>query len=294
MVKQAKVIRLFVASPGDLDKERKRLCSIVEQINSSSITNNGYLLELKKWETHTYPAAGRPQKKILEQIGGYDIFIGIMWKRFGSPTGKADSGTEEEFRDALNRFKNADVKHIAFYFCERKIPLPRNDDEITQLRNVLNFRKELEKERYIYFKTYKTIDEFDREARNLIERLTSKFTVSAKNFSDEEYDVETGIEIARRLSSLGKYEDSINALLPLTDYCLSRKDYLKLTEIEHLIALQYRHGGHFAEALEHYAQSEIYIMKAAPLPINAKILYLRIKAGRIMVEEYLVKGECVN
>lgn len=249
MVKQAKVIRLFVASPGDLDKERKRLCSIVEQINSSSITNNGYLLELKKWETHTYPAAGRPQKKILEQIGGYDIFIGIMWKRFGSPTGKADSGTEEEFRDALNRFKNADVKHIAFYFCERKIPLPRNDDEITQLRNVLNFRKELEKERYIYFKTYKTIDEFDREARNLIERLTSKFTVSAKNFSDEEYDVETGIEIARRLSSLGKYEDSINALLPLTDYCLSRKDYLKLTEIEHLIALQYRHGGHFAEAL---------------------------------------------
>lgn len=35
-------------------------------------------------------------------------------------------------------------------------------------------------------------------------------------------------------------------------------------------------------------------MKAAPLPINAKILYLRIKAGRIMVEEYLVKGECVK
>jgi hypothetical protein len=44
---------------------------------------------------------GRPEQLILDQIGQYDLFVGIMWRRFGTPTGVAGSGTEQEFDHAL-------------------------------------------------------------------------------------------------------------------------------------------------------------------------------------------------
>ena len=49
-----------------------------------------------------YPVrGGEPEVLINDQIGKYDIFLGVMWRRFGTPTGVAESGTEEEFRRAL-------------------------------------------------------------------------------------------------------------------------------------------------------------------------------------------------
>ena len=81
----------------------------------------GISIELVRWETHTRPALGRPQGVINEQIGEYDIFIGIMWKRFGSPTGVAESGTEEEFRLAYGRWAESGNPNIMFYFSRQPL-----------------------------------------------------------------------------------------------------------------------------------------------------------------------------
>ena len=59
------------------------------------------LLELVRWETHVAPSLGSdPQDVVNRQIGEYDLFVGIMWKRMGTPTALATSGTEEEFNGA--------------------------------------------------------------------------------------------------------------------------------------------------------------------------------------------------
>jgi hypothetical protein len=85
---------------------------------------------------------GRPQAVINEQIGRYDIFVGVMWKRFGTPSEATDSGTEEEFNLAYEEWKRNGEIHIAFYFCQAKYK-PNKVHELEQAGKVLKFQDEL-------------------------------------------------------------------------------------------------------------------------------------------------------
>lgn len=138
-----KKIRIFVASPGDVETERDILDSVIKELNNTIAPDKGIVLELVQWETHCHPSMGRVQGIINKQIGKYDIFVGIMWKRFGSPTGVADSGTEEEFRLAYKAWIENDSPQIMFYFCHAPF-MALNQMELEQLSKVLTFRKELQ------------------------------------------------------------------------------------------------------------------------------------------------------
>ena len=141
-----RIIRVFVASPGDVQRERDSLLGIVNELNrtcDSLLGESVIRLELVRWETDTYPDAGRTQALITEQIGHYDIFIGILWKRLGTHTGKAASGTIEEFQTAYDRWKETKRPHIAFYFNRAAIPLPSSLSDAEQLLGVVKFREQL-------------------------------------------------------------------------------------------------------------------------------------------------------
>ena len=76
-------LRVFIASPSDLQAERTRLEKVVRELNLSLPSEAMVQLELVRWETHTYPSFGEsPQAVINEQIGSdCDIFIGILWSK---------------------------------------------------------------------------------------------------------------------------------------------------------------------------------------------------------------------
>ena len=99
MAKTVTHIEIFLASPSDLVEERKAVRETIGELNNIFRTTLNVQLDLLGWETHAYPSAGvDPQDTINSQIGDkYDIFIGLMWGKFGTPTGRAGSGTEEEF-----------------------------------------------------------------------------------------------------------------------------------------------------------------------------------------------------
>jgi hypothetical protein len=86
---------------------------------------------------------GRPQGVVNRQVGQFDVFIGIMWKRFGTPTGRAESGTDEEFNVALKSWKTTRTPRIMFYFSQAPYTL-RSIEEAEQLRKVLQFRRRVE------------------------------------------------------------------------------------------------------------------------------------------------------
>jgi hypothetical protein len=146
-------VRIFVASPGDVAQERELLNRVVNGLNStiSAIApEKGITLELVRYETHTVPGfspkgAEDVILKQLDDLGEYDIFIGIMWKRFGTPTTHAESGTEEEFELAYNALMGGlkKLRHVIFYFCQEKIAIPRTRDEWEQLGKVIKFREKL-------------------------------------------------------------------------------------------------------------------------------------------------------
>jgi hypothetical protein len=135
-------VRLFIASPGDVQAERDALRTVVDELNYTTGRKLGFVVEPVRWETHCRPGMGRPQGLVNEQIGVYDIFPGVMWNRFGTPTGEADSGTEEEFNLAYEEWERNGWPHILFYFCQAPYTF-RTRKELDQRGKVLQFHSSL-------------------------------------------------------------------------------------------------------------------------------------------------------
>lgn len=153
---------VLISSPSDVSHERKVVSDVVKEINETHGRPLGYQLNLWKYEEQAYPSANKPQDLINEIIEPYQIFIGIMWKRFGTPTSVANSGTEEEFNMAYEAWKSKQVKEIMFYFCQNPYNLT-NSDEINQLQKVLEFKKKLADTTFIW--EYQNKKDFEKKIR---------------------------------------------------------------------------------------------------------------------------------
>jgi hypothetical protein len=148
-----RIFRVFVASPGDVSAERDTLARLVIGLNQTIAVvapEKEISLELVRWETHVFPAAGRPQAVINELIGEFDIFVGIMWTRFGTPSGIAQSGTEEEFSRAYETWEKHGRPQIMFYFCQAPSPPPASSSEAEQLMRVVRFRQQLSEKALVW------------------------------------------------------------------------------------------------------------------------------------------------
>ncbi len=90
----------------------------------------GVRLEVWKWETHVVPQIGpKPQGVVDNQTPAhYDIYLGIMKHRFGTPTERYGSGTEKEFNDALERWGKEGSPWVLFYFTKEKVNHHELDD----------------------------------------------------------------------------------------------------------------------------------------------------------------------
>jgi hypothetical protein len=134
-------VRAFVASPGDLAEERAVLADVIDELNRTWSRTIRLRIDLIGWETDTFPNVGSyPQAVINEQIGdSYDIFIGLMGARFGTPTSAFGSGTEEEFERAYRKWQaDPNATCIMFYFKTAAVnPM---EVDIEQLQKVRAFR----------------------------------------------------------------------------------------------------------------------------------------------------------
>ena len=101
------LLKVFVASPGDVSEEREVVRDVIDDLNRSVASEKGLTLQVVGWETDARPGfGGDPQSLVNAQIADmtrYDLFIGVLWDRFGTPTPRAGSGTEEEFNRAVGR-----------------------------------------------------------------------------------------------------------------------------------------------------------------------------------------------
>lgn len=141
MAKQITHVSIFLASPSDLIEERMVVKNVVDELNKITRPAMGIHLELLAWETDAYPSVGIDAQDVInKQIGSdYDIFIGVMWKKFGTPTSRAGSGTEEEFNVAYNKFvETKGATKIMVYFSEK--PVPFNEIDVEQITKVKDFK----------------------------------------------------------------------------------------------------------------------------------------------------------
>lgn len=159
-MEQSLVIKVFLASPGDVSEERKFVSETILKINSNEgrIFSPRFYLDLYCWEKDLIPGWQSPQENINLQLkpDEADIFIGILWSRFGTPTTNSESGTEEEFNLALNhRKKSGETPHLLFYRCTRDIPYNADTEQIKKVKTFFDSNKET----FTYSK-YKKIEKF--------------------------------------------------------------------------------------------------------------------------------------
>jgi len=144
MSKTARILTVFVSSPGDVAEERAVLINVVDSINRIDGKPHGFRLELFQWEDDVVPQVGPgPQPTVDAQTPVYDIYVGIMSTRFGTPTDEYGSGTEKEFKDALKQWKQVGSPWITFYFDDAPSLSSKPDDAIQYVR-VCQFREKLQ------------------------------------------------------------------------------------------------------------------------------------------------------
>ena len=139
----AKVYKVFIASPDDVQKEREVVRSVIMRWNAINAESKKIVLLPVGWETHAAPETGKTAQDYIneEVLDKCDILIGIFWTKLGSPTKIAKSGTVEEIQRHLSERKLA-----MLYFSKQEIP---SDVNLDQLKMVREFKNEI-KDKSLY------------------------------------------------------------------------------------------------------------------------------------------------
>lgn len=222
---------IFIGSPDDVQEERKIIEQAIKETNRYyKHDNNIPELDLIKLDTdvRSMIVDQEAQTVIDKQIEGkYNVFIGVLWKKFGSPTENYGSGTEQEFNNALEKHRqNPDSMDIMFYFCTKGVS-DLKDVNAEQLLAVQNFKNKLQDKKGLY-KEYTSIKDFEEKIKNdLIKLVTEKIT-----FKENEQDIENDGLIDLIENYLDSFNESKNEMEYLAeDISIFAEELTNLTKI---------------------------------------------------------------
>lgn len=144
-------IQIFVSCPSDVNSEKKIVKDVCEIVNKDLLETKVNIHYTFRDFTEIIGQVGiRPQQLINDSITGYDIYLGILFMRFGTPTGKInistgkefESGTEEEYFEATKNYElNQKPKQIYFFFKNQKGS--SSSIQNSQAGKVLKFKESL-------------------------------------------------------------------------------------------------------------------------------------------------------
>jgi tetratricopeptide (TPR) repeat protein len=163
MPKQITQYRVFIASPGGLEKEREQFRRTLERYTLREGEPRGVAFHPVGWE-ETIGGVGRPQVLVNEDLRQCDYAVFIFHDRWGSPTGDGhSSGTAEEWALAEELYAARTLRNIALFF--KAVDSGKLTDPGEQLKAVLAFKKKVEAEKKYLFKKYTEIEELNDELR---------------------------------------------------------------------------------------------------------------------------------
>jgi len=152
----ATVLRLMIASPGDVQNERAIVREVVSEWNSANGAHRRMMLLAVGWETDVAPEMGAPAQSIIDKqiLKDADLLVGMFWTRLGTPTASYASGAVEEIEEHLKMGRPA-----MLYFSSAPAALDSVDTE--QYRALKTFQDSC-KPRGL-FSTYADAEDFRRK-----------------------------------------------------------------------------------------------------------------------------------
>jgi hypothetical protein len=152
----ATVLRVMIASPGDVQKERAVVREVISEWNSTNGAHRNVMLLATGWETDVAPEMGDAPQRIIDKriLDDADLLVGMFWTRLGTPTASYASGAVEEIEEHLKAGKPA-----MLYFSSAPAPLDSVDP--TQYQALKAFKDSCRTRGL--FETYADVDDFRRK-----------------------------------------------------------------------------------------------------------------------------------
>jgi GTPase SAR1 family protein len=176
MSQTVKQIKVVISCPSDVIKEKQIVEDVCEVLSKKNIH-----IRPIHWEKDvpSVISGDRPQKtfnKYFEEQD-YDIYFGILWKRFGDSQVNGLTPTEEEFEDALKRCKETGRPLITVFFKKEKF----YSDTVYEARQFLSVQTFKERIKSLgKYARFTTELEFQKETFVCIQDFVEKL-VTAKD-----------------------------------------------------------------------------------------------------------------
>lgn len=182
-------LRIFLASPSDVASERAKVQTVVAALKPTA-DYIGVTLEVVGWE-QAVPDMMRPQDAIFDHLKptSWDVFIGILWHRFGTPTGATNaqsgkdylSGTEEEFKTAYGLWKQYGKPRIMMYRCSRQVDLNAIDfDQAKRVKEFFDQFDAVKGEHPGLYETFDTTETFEKLLLDHLQKLLVAYSKEEK------------------------------------------------------------------------------------------------------------------
>lgn len=145
MSQTIKSYSMLISCPSDVLEFLPQIEEAVASFNRSYGKQRSIQVSTLHWTKNTYSdleSDTSVQVKLNTQIvDGSDMMVGIFWTRFGTPTDRYGSGTEEEIERMLSKGKK-----VMLFFLDKPISPSKIDTD--QLSRVMQFKEHIEKNKY--------------------------------------------------------------------------------------------------------------------------------------------------
>lgn len=159
---------LLISCPGDVSKYVDVVRECIESFNITIGRLNSAEIVGQHWSTSSFSQSGdRPQEILNKQfVRDCDAAVAIFWTRFGTPTDKYGSGTEEEIEEM-----RLAGKQVFTYFVTESVDL--NKVDLEQYKKVQDFKAKYEGEEK--YGTYFTVGNVEELRKLFSNHLTMYF-----------------------------------------------------------------------------------------------------------------------
>lgn len=144
-MRKLRVATVFIASPSDVEDERRAVRRAIERANAVVAERLGVCLEPFGWEQLPPGTSARPQDLINVHVDKAEAFVGILNQKFGAPNGVSESGTLEEFQRAHDRARSGRTfpfPEVGVFF--RDLPEAVTGSPGPEVRRVLTFKSTIQ------------------------------------------------------------------------------------------------------------------------------------------------------
>jgi len=169
--RDAREIVVFLASPSDVAEDREAVRRAARTVNDTVAKPFGLRLHVEGWET-VQPGLGRPQALINPLVGDCDVFVGLLNRWWGTPTGAYTSGFEEEFSGILARQGEQPPPDVGLFFRQLSPDDIRDPGE--ELKKVLAFQSRMKDDHAALYKPYNDVADLEITAQAFFARLVAR------------------------------------------------------------------------------------------------------------------------